>query len=211
MQNTQLEMNFLGISLSEVPSQRGIALILSPIVAGISSWILCVAQNASNVLQAEQTKMNKYGMMILSVGLSLYLGWFVPVGVAVYWVASNLMAVAQLYILNWIINPKDYVDYEQLEKSKKELEELGSIGKRKRKLFNDSESKREKNDYKSFFSVVNKHIVFYSEGSGFYKYFQGIIEYLLLKTNITIHYITSDPEDVIFKLGEKEKDFIPII
>lgn len=209
MQNSQLEMNFLGISLSEVPSQKGMALVLSPIIAGISSWILCVAQNASNVLQAEQTKMNKYGMMILSVGLSLYLGWFVPVGVAVYWVASNLMAVAQLYILNWVINPKDYVDYEQLEKSKKELEKLGSIGKRKRKLFNDPESRRERSDYKSFFSVVNKHVVFYSEGSGFYKYFQGIIEYLLLKTNITIHYITSDPEDVIFELGEKEKRLHP--
>lgn len=209
MQNSQLEMNFLGISLSEVPSQKGMALVLSPIIAGISSWILCVAQNASNVLQAEQTKMNKYGMMILSVGLSLYLGWFVPVGVAVYWVASNLMAVAQLYILNWVINPKDYVDYEQLEKSKKELEKLGSIGKRKRKLFNDPESRRERSDYKSFFSVVNKHVVFYSEGSGFYKYFQGIIEYLLLKTNITIHYITSDPEDVIFELGKKEKRLHP--
>lgn len=209
MQNSQLEMNFLGISLSEVPSQKGMALVLSPIIAGISSWILCVAQNASNVLQAEQTKMNKYGMMILSVGLSLYLGWFVPVGVAVYWVASNLMAVAQLYILNWVINPKDYVDYEQLEKSKKELEKLGSIGKRKRKLFNDPESRRERSDYKNFFSVVNKHVVFYSEGSGFYKYFQGIIEYLLLKTNITIHYITSDPEDVIFELGEKEKRLHP--
>lgn len=209
MQNSQLEMNFLGISLSEIPSQKGMALVLSPIIAGISSWILCVAQNASNVLQAEQTKMNKYGMMILSVGLSLYLGWFVPVGVAVYWVASNLMAVAQLYILNWVINPKDYVDYEQLEKSKKELEKLGSIGKRKRKLFNDPESRRERSDYKSFFSVVNKHVVFYSEGSGFYKYFQGIIEYLLLKTNITIHYITSDPEDVIFELGKKEKRLHP--
>lgn len=209
MQNSQLEMNFLGISLSEIPSQKGMALVLSPIIAGISSWILCVAQNASNVLQAEQTKMNKYGMLILSVGLSLYLGWFVPVGVAVYWVASNLMAVAQLYILNWVINPKDYVDYEQLEKSKKELEKLGSIGKRKRKLFNDPESRRERSDYKSFFSVVNKHVVFYSEGSGFYKYFQGIIEYLLLKTNITIHYITSDPEDVIFELGKKEKRLHP--
>ena len=37
--------------------------------------------------------------------------------------------------------------------------------------FNDSaESKREKADYKRFFSIVNKHLVFYSEGSGFYKY-----------------------------------------
>ena len=51
-------------------------------------------------------------MMAFSVGLSLYLGWFVPAGVALYWIASNLFAILQQYLLNWAINPKDYVDYE---------------------------------------------------------------------------------------------------
>ena len=160
-----------------------------------------MAQNASNVLQAEQSKLNKYGMMAFSVGLSLYLGWFVSVGVALYWVASNLFAVVQLYLLNWAINPKDYVDYEALEQSKKELQAIGNLGGAQRKRFGDPLTKREKQDYKKFFSVVNKHVVFYSESSGFYKYFQGIIEYLLENTNIVIHYITSDPEDKIFELA----------
>ena len=142
-------------------------------------------------------------MMILSVGLSLWLGWFVPVGVAIYWMASNLMAVAQLYILNWAINPKDYVDYEALEKSKKALEELGSIGE-KRKRFGDPNTKRERADYKRFFSVVNKHLVIYSESSGFYKYYKGIVEYILEHSNITIHYITGDPDDQIFKLSKEQ-------
>lgn len=48
--------------------------------------------------------------------------------------------------------------------------------------------------------MVNKHLVFYSESNGFYKYFKGIIEYLLEHTNITIHYITSDASDNIFKM-----------
>ena len=91
-----VDMNFLGIQLSLVPAKEGGWLILSPLIAGFSAWILCVCQNASNVLQAEQSKWNKYGTMLLSVGLSLYLGWLVPVGVAIYWVASNLMAVLQL-------------------------------------------------------------------------------------------------------------------
>ena len=46
-------------------------------------------------------------------------------------------------------------------------------------------------------------MVFYSESNGFYKYFKGFIEYLLEHTNITIHYITSDANDDIFK---KEKE-----
>lgn len=132
-----LKMSFLGINLSWVPSEVGGIDIIVPVIAGISAWLLCVAQNASNVLQAEQSKLNKYGMMILSVGLSLYLGWFVPAGVALYWVASNLFAILQLYLLNWAINPKNYVDYEDLEASKQELAALEGIGgsTAKRKLF----------------------------------------------------------------------------
>lgn len=200
--NPAIDMNFLGVNLSLEPSKTGISLLWSPLIAGFSAWILCVAQNASNVLQAEQSKLNKYGMMAFSVGLSLYLGWFVSVGVALYWVASNLFAVVQLYLLNWAINPKDYVDYEALEQSKKELQAIGNLGGAQRKRFGDPLTKREKQDYKKFFSVVNKHVVFYSESSGFYKYFQGIIEYLLENTNIVIHYITSDPEDKIFELAK---------
>ena len=81
-------------------------------------------------------------MMILSVGLSLYLGWFVPAGVALYWVASNLFAILQLYLLNWAINPKNYVDYEDLEASKQELAALEGIGgsTAKRKLFQSRSS-----------------------------------------------------------------------
>ena len=200
--NPQINMDFCGVNLSLVPSEEGGLLVLSPIFAGISAWLLCVVQNISNVLQSEQSKLNKYATMILSVGLSLYLGWFVSVGVAVYWIASNVMAIIQLYLLNWVINPKKYVDYEELEKSKKLLQELEGLGTKKGKAFNNPLAKREKVDYKRFFSIVNKHLVFYSESSGFYKYYKGIIEYLLENTNLVIHYITSDPDDSIFELSK---------
>ncbi len=199
-----INIMFYGIDLGKVPSVVKGAYILSPVIAGLSAWIMCVCQNASNVLQSEQSAYNKYSTMIISVGLSLYLGWFVSVGVAVYWVASNLLSTAQLYILNFFINPKKYIDYEELEKSRKALDELKGLGsEEKRKLFGDEKTKREKQDYKRFFSVVNKKLVFYSEGSGFYKYYKGTIEYLLEHTNITIHYITSDYNDRIFELAGK--------
>lgn len=203
MNNPAIDMSFLKVNMSLVPSGNGMKLILSPIIAGLSSYILCVAQNASNVLQSQQSKINKYGMLLFSVGLSVYLGWFVPVGVAVYWTASNLMAVAQLYILNYFIDPRKYVDYQKLEESKKALDEIAAIGGTKKRKFNDPQAKRERADYKRFFSIVNKHLVFYSESSGFYKYFKGIIEYILENTNIVIHYITSDPQDNIFKMSEE--------
>lgn len=209
MNNPLIDMGFLGVDLSLVPSAEGIGLIWSPLVAGFSAWLLCIAQNAGNVLQSEQSKLNKYGLMAFSVGLSLYLGWFVSVGVALYWMASNVLAIVQLYLLNWAINPKKYVDYEALEKSKKELERLGNIGGEKRRRFHDPEARRERQDYRKFFSVVNKHLVFYSESSGFYKYYKGTIEYLLKNTNLVIHYITSDPKDAVFELAKENTQIRP--
>lgn len=200
IENPAIDMNFGPVHLGMVPSQVGISLIWSPIIAGFSSWILCVAQNASNVLQSEQSKWNKYGTMIFSVGLSLYLGWFVSVGTAFYWVLSNLFAVLQLYITNAIVRPRRYVDYDRLEESRKQLSQLQGIGKKKKESFFSENRRRERADYKRFFTVVNKHLVFYSESNGFYKYFKGYIEYILDNTNITIHYITSDPNDQIFEL-----------
>lgn len=201
--NPAVDMSFGPVDLGQVPSQTGISLIWSPIVAGLAAWVLCIAQNASNVLQAEQSKYNKYGTMVFSVGLSLYLGWYVPVATALYWICSNLMAVLQLYILNGIIKPKRYVDYEKLDESRKALAELQGIGKKKRESFFSENKRRERADYKKFFSVVNKHLVFYSESNGFYKYFKGIIEYILEHTNITVHYITSDANDDIFKMEQE--------
>lgn len=203
IENPAVDMFFGPINLGEVPSETGISLIWSPIVAGLAAWVLCIAQNASNVLQSEQSKYNKYGTMIFSVALSLYLGWFVPIATALYWVCSNLMAVLQLYILNWIIKPRRYVDYEKLNKSRETLNELQNIGKKKKEGFFSENRRRERRDYKRFFSVVNKHLVFYSESNGFYKYFKGFIEYLLEHTNITVHYITSDPNDSIFKMEQE--------
>jgi len=197
---SNINMNFLGFDLTWVASSIRGKSWLVPIFAGISAWLLCVAQNAINVLQAEQSKFNKYGMMAFSVGLSLYLGCFVAAGVALYWVFSNIFAIVQQIILNIFINPKKYVDYKELEKSNSELKAMENSNTVRQ---TKEQKKKEKQDYKRFFSVVNKHLVFYSESNGFYKYYKGIIEYLLNNTNITIHYITSDYNDKIFELEKK--------
>lgn len=209
MADSSIDMRFLGVDLSLIPAQGRGWLILSPIAAGASAWFMCAAQNQSNVLQAEQDNWNKYGMLILSVGLSLYLGWFVSVGVALYWVASNLFSIAQLYLLNMAIDPKKYVDYARLEESKKQLSELQQLGGKRHGREARELARRERADYKRFFSVLNKHLVFYSESSGFYKYYKGIIEYILKNTNIAVHYITSDPNDQVFAISQSQPRLKP--
>ena len=96
-----------GTTLTAIPMQAMGATLIIPVVAGISAFLMCYAQNKSNVLQSEQSNGNKYGTMISSVVLSLYLGLFVSVGVGIYWTYSNLLSIVQLFILNICINPKN--------------------------------------------------------------------------------------------------------
>ena len=202
-------LDFIGIKLDSIASEVWGWYILVPVVAALSAYLLCFVQNMANVIQAEQTKFNKYGMTVLSVGLSLYLGFFVYAGVALYWVAGNILAIVQQFILNAVINPKKYVDYGLLEKSREELRKIDSLDAGKSGAKERANRKREKADYKRFFNIVNKHIVIWSERSGFYKYFEALIEGLLAKSNITIHYITNDPDDAIFKKAESEPRIKP--
>lgn len=205
-----LDLSFIGLSLGIEPYKAWGLYTLVPVIAGISSLFLCWVMNATNVLQVEQGKFSKYGTTVLSVGISLFLGFFVYTGVALYWVASNVFAIVQQYILNAAISPKKYVDYERLSESRKALADIERLGDGKEKDARAKENaKREKADYKRFFKIVNKHFVIYSERSGFYKYFESLINGLKKKSNITIHYVTNDPDDAIFKLAETDPKIKP--
>lgn len=204
------DLSFAGFSLGVEPYKTWGIYTLVPVVAGASSLLLCWVQNAINVLQAEQSKLNKYGMTVLSVGISLSLGFFVYSGVALYWVASNLFAIVQQLVLNAVINPKKYVDYSKLEESRAALADIERLGDGKKDVKAKENAKRERADYKRFFKIVNKHFVIYSERSGFYKYYEALISELKKRAkNMTIHYVTSDPDDAIFRLAETDPTIKP--
>lgn len=194
-----------GTDLTAIPMQTGGITLLMPLFAALSAFVMCYVQNKINVLQAEQGALNQYGTLIFSVGLSLYLGLFVSLGVGFYWICSNLLSVLQLVLLNIWINPKDYIDYEALEKSKEELQKTKQfMASQKKENRNNPYKDKEKADYKRFLSGPKKKIVFYSEKNGFYKYYKNIIEEIIRRTNIVIHYITSDPEDEVFTMESEQ-------
>ena len=197
---TILQLVILMGVVKAIPASEERSPLYMPVLAALSSLVMCLAQNRSNVLQSEQNKVNQWGTLVFSVALSLYLGLFVSKGVAFYWICSNLLAVAMLYLLNAWINPKKYIDYEALARSREELEKVEKMSavtkhKRPKELV-----QREKADYKRFLAFPDKQIVFYSEKNGFYKYFRDVIEVILRRTDIIIHYISSDPEDEVFSL-----------
>lgn len=194
-----------GTTLTVIPIETLGLTLLVPAAAAVSAFIMCFVQNKINVLQSEQGALNQYGTMIFSVGLSLYLGFFVSIGVGFYWICSNLLSTLQLALLNIWINPKDYIDYEALERSKEELRQTRAFMTDKKKASRHNPYRdREKADYRRFLSGQRKKLVFYSEKNGFYKYYRNIIEEIIRRTNIVVHYITSDPEDEVFALESEQ-------
>ncbi|MDL2289672.1 CDP-glycerol glycerophosphotransferase family protein, partial [Clostridia bacterium OttesenSCG-928-F22] len=83
--------------------------------------------------------------------------------------------------------------------SKQQLEESKKV---QAKLKPTKEQKlRMDRDYKLFTKDdTTKDLVYYSEKSGFYKYFEDQINVILEKSDFTIHYVTSDPNDKIFDM-----------
>ncbi|MDF3003981.1 MAG: preprotein translocase YidC subunit [Oscillospiraceae bacterium] len=192
-------------ALTRVPAQVGGLALMMPVAAGLAALILSLAQNRLNPLQREQTVAEQILTCGLSVGISFALGGFVSIGVGIYWIWSNLLTILQQVLLNAMIKPCQYIDYEALKKSKQDLAEISSLGGG----ISKENKRREKADYKRFFSIANKHLVFYSEGSGFYKYFKNVIEALIKSSNVIIHYVTSDPNDQIFKIAEDQPRIKP--
>ncbi len=196
----------LAPQLGLIPVQDGGWTWLMPLLAGGAAVLLSVAQNRINPLQKEQSRAEQMSTNGFSVAISLILGCFVSVGVAVYWTCSNVMSIFVQLLCNLIQPPEKYVDYEALAASRQELEKLNAVGAEGK---SKELRRRERADYKRFFKIANKHLVFYSESSGFYKYFENIIAELLRRTNVVIHYVTSDPEDQIFKIAEGESRLQP--
>lgn len=197
---------FLGM----VPVEDGGISWVMPLLAGLSAIIMGFAQNRINPLQREQSRMEKNTTNGLSIALSFVLGIFVAAGMAFYWICSNLTSIAVQALCNAIIKPKKYIDYEDLNTTRDELKALNSLSKKTTKWYQrDPLAKREKRDYKRFFKTVDKHIVFYSERSGFYKYFEGAIQWLLAHSDVRIHYVTNDPNDQIFALAQQQPRIFP--
>ena len=128
---------------------------------------------------------------VLLIAFSTYFAFLVPAGVGLYWIFGNLFAIPFMFLYNLCMPPKKYIDYEYL----KRMNEQRIEKEKKHKKY----SAREKADYKKFFEVKDMKLMFYSESNGFYKYFKGMIDYICENSDLDIHYVTSDPDDNIFK------------
>ena len=192
--------------VGRIPMKDGGIAWLMPLFAGLGALALGWSQNRMNPLQREQTRAQQMTTNGISIAISLFLGACVGMGVGLYWALSNVFSIAVQWICNLVMPAEKYVDYPALKESQRELARLEELG---RKVVSKEDRQREKTDYKRFFSIANKHLVIYSESSGFYRYFKGLIEWLLAHTNLTIHYVTNDPKDQIFGIAAGEPRIKP--
>lgn len=191
------DMTFFNIDLSIIPTISKYVFV--PIFAGLTTILLCFVQNRINVLQKEEPLISKLFTTIVTVGLTMYFVFLVPIGVGFYWILGDFWAILQLYLLNWIFPPENYIDYKEFNKIKER--------KKKEEILNKRIRKKAKEDYKKFFeeeNIDNMKFVIYSEKNGFYKYYKTMIEYIIKNSDILIHYVTSDIDDNIFNLNEPQ-------
>ena len=186
-----------------VPTADGGLAWLMPLFAGAAAWLLGYSQNIFNPLQHEQSRAQQLVTNGISICISLFLGMFVAAGVGLYWATSNVFSIVVQWCENLCIPPKKHVNYPVLRRSQAEMRKFEAS--LRKTVVSKEDKAREKADYKRFFKIANKHLVFYAEGGGYYKYFQSVIEWLLANSNVTIHYVTNDPKDPIFDRIEVEK------
>jgi YidC/Oxa1 family membrane protein insertase len=136
-------------------------------------------------------------MTAFMVVFSTYFTFLVPTGVALYWIVGNLSAIVVMHLCNIVYDPRKYIDYE----SRPKRVHQGKDERAKEKQRRVENHNREKADNRRFYADEDnvKQLVFYSAKSGFYKYFENTIDYILAHSDVVIHYVTSDEYDQIFE------------
>lgn len=126
-----LNMSFFGLNLGMTPSDFGILALttLIPILSGVTSFLgSFVAQKINGT--SDNSQNGSMNMLLYTMPLvSIWLGYSFPIGVGIYWIASNLLNMLQTLLLKLVVKlPEQEVkkkkdkklNYTQIEKMKRE-------------------------------------------------------------------------------------------
>ena len=193
--NSKYDFIFAGLDLSAIPTFAS-SLVIIPILSAASAFLMCSVQNELNPLSKAQGFWGKWGTAIFLTAFSGYFAFVCQAAVGLYWIFGNLSGSLVAVICTLIYNPKKYIDYTNYVVRRKPSKEERQAAKELKK----AKKSREKEDVKRFFSC-EKQLVFYSESSGFYKYFEHFVNYILANSEIIVHYVTSDIADQVFEIN----------
>lgn len=126
-----INMSFFGLNLGMKPSDYGILALttLIPILSGVTSFLTSLISQKINGT-SDNSQNGSMNMLLYTMPLiSIWLGYSFPIGVGIYWIASNLLNMLQTLLLKLVVKPphqevkkkKDKkLNYTQIEKMKRE-------------------------------------------------------------------------------------------
>ncbi len=127
-----INFNFFGIDLSQVPQlmfwKEGldwghIGLFLLPVISAVVSVLSSLVMQKTNQMNRDQPapKMN-WSLFLMSPLMSLWIGFSMPAGLCIYWIANSLLGMVQEFICGKMCR-KDY------EAAQKEMAEQAAKAK----------------------------------------------------------------------------------
>ena len=127
-----INFNFFGIDLSQVPQLMfwkdglewgPIGLFLLPVISAALSVVTMLVTQKTNQMNKDQAppKMN-ISLILMGPIMSLWIGFALPAGMCIYWIANSLLGMVQEVICGALLR-KDY------EAAQKEMEEQAAKAK----------------------------------------------------------------------------------
>lgn len=126
-----INMSFFGLNLGMTPSDYGLIALttLIPILSGVTSFLgSFIIQKINGTPDGAQNGSMNALFYIMPL-VSIWLGYSFPIGVGIYWIASNLLNMLQTLLLKLVVKlPEQEVkkkkekklNYTQIEKMKRE-------------------------------------------------------------------------------------------
>lgn len=111
-----INFNFLGLDLSQIPNwnfwdggitPNSVGLFLLPVISACLSLLSMIVSQRTNQMNANQKPAGMNSMMIMSPLISLWIGFAMPAGLCVYWIANSLFMMVQEVICGKMLK-KDY-------------------------------------------------------------------------------------------------------
>lgn len=135
-----LDFSFLGLNLAATPSFSFITdssvpfnwqtfgLFLIPLISAALSWVSTkvTTKTSGGATQGADGQPNMKGMTLMAPLMSLWIGFIMPAGLGIYWIANSVFAIIQDAVLGAyytkILDAEDAVRLERLRKLEEERE-----------------------------------------------------------------------------------------
>lgn len=149
-----INTNFLGIfDLTRTPSQvfssdASPVLLLIPALAGVTAWLTgVISQKLNPTAVADPNATKQMGMMNIMMPLiSVWISYTYTSALGLYWIASNIVAIGQTYLLNKLYSPQKVIkEMEDKFAAEKAAEkEKRRLAAERRALANNKNSKKKR-------------------------------------------------------------------